>query len=82
MVNSVANWVKDKLGTKDQEAQKAIEESGIDYALIGTGAEVVQQLPYPDTPLFDEQQVILMTSGAATMPDLTYWSRNDAMKVA
>lgn len=65
-----------------QEAQKAIEESGIDYALIGTGAEVVQQLPYPDTPLFDEQQVILMTSGAATMPDLTYWSRNDAMKVA
>lgn len=65
-----------------QEAQSTIKESGIDYALIGTGAEVVQQLPYPDTPLFEEQQIILMTSGAATIPDLTNWSRNDAMKVA
>ena len=65
-----------------QEAQQVIEENGIDYTLIGSGAEVVQQLPYPDTPLFEEQQVILMTNGAATMPDLTNWSRNDAMKVA
>ena len=65
-----------------QEAQQVIEENGIDYTLIGSGAEVVQQLPYPDTQLFEEQQVILMTNGAATMPDLTNWSRNDAMKVA
>ena len=65
-----------------QEAQNALEESGIDYTLIGSGAEIVQQLPYPETPLFGEQQVILMTNGAATMPDLSNWSRNDAMKVA
>lgn len=65
-----------------QEAQNALEESGIDYTLIGSGAEIVQQLPYPETPLFEEQQVILMANGAATMPDLSNWSRNDAMKVA
>lgn len=65
-----------------EEAQQQVQENEIDYTLIGTGTEVVQQLPYPDTPLFEEQQVILMTSGAATMPDLTNWSRNDAMKVA
>ena len=46
------------------------------------GEEIVQQLPYPDTPLFDEQQIILMTNGAATMPDLTDWSRNDVLKIA
>src|SRR5699024_6846678 len=55
---------------------------GYDYNMIGTGEEIVQQLPYPDTPLFDEQQIILMTNGVATMPDLTNWSRNDVLKIA
>ena len=50
--------------------------------LIGTGEEIVQQLPHPETPLFDDQQIILMTNGAATIPDLTNWSRNDVLKVA
>lgn len=64
------------------EASHSLTEEGREFALIGTGSEIVQQFPYPETPLFDEQQIILMTNGAATMPDLTNWSRNDALKVA
>lgn len=64
------------------EAVNALNESEREYTMIGTGAEVVQQFPYPDTPLFDDQPIILMTNGAATMPDLSGWSRNDALKVA
>jgi penicillin-binding protein 2B len=64
------------------EAVNSLNENGQNYTLVGTGSEIVQQFPYPDTPLFDNQQIILMTNGAATMPDLTNWSRNDALKVA
>lgn len=64
------------------EAVNALEEEGRDYTVIGSGAEIVQQFPYADTPLFDDQQMIVMTNGAATMPDLTNWSRNDVLKVA
>ena len=64
------------------EAVASVSELDNEHTLIGTGDEVVQQLPYPDTPLFNDQQIILMTNGATTMPDLTDWSRNDALKVA
>lgn len=64
------------------EASKALTENEREFTLIGSGASIVQQLPYPETPLFDEQQLILMTNGAATMPDLTNWSRNDVLKIA
>lgn len=64
------------------EAVASLNELTNEYTVIGTGDTVVQQLPYPDTPLFNDQQIILMTNGATTMPDLTNWSRNDALKVA
>lgn len=64
------------------EAVEQLTKAGREFALIGTGSEIVQQFPHVQTPLFDDQQVILMTNGAATMPDLTNWSRNDALKVA
>lgn len=64
------------------EAIEGVTELKNNYTLIGSGDEIVQQLPYPNTPLFKEQQVILMTNGASTMPDLTHWSRNDVLKVA
>lgn len=64
------------------QAIKSVTGLENDHILIGSGDEIVQQLPYPNTPLFKDQQVILMTNGASTMPDLSNWSRNDALKVA
>lgn len=69
----------------DREVDEAVEslaELENTHTLIGTGDTVVQQIPYPDTPLFNDQHIILMTDGATTMPDLTGWSRNDVLKVA
>lgn len=65
-----------------EEASKQLNEDNRTYTVIGTGSDIVQQYPYPETPLFVEEQIILMTNGAATMPDITGWSRNDALKVA
>lgn len=70
------------LDLTSSEATEDLKTSGHQYSLIGTGEEIVQQIPYPNTPLFDDQQMILMTNGAATIPDLTDWSRNDVLKVA
>lgn len=64
------------------EVNNSLNELENEYTLIGSGDEIVQQLPYPGTPLFKDQQVILMTNGASTMPDLNNWSRNDVLKVA
>lgn len=70
------------LDLSPNEAIDTLTEKGQEYTVIGTGNEIVQQFPYPDTPLFEDQQMILMTNGAATMPDLTDWSRNDVLKVS
>jgi len=70
------------LGMSPDEAVNSLSENNHEHAVIGTGTEIVQQLPQAETPLFEEQQIILMTNGAATMPDLTNWSRNDVLKVA
>lgn len=51
------------------------------YTVIGTGDTIIQQYPLPDTPIYNDQPVFLMTSGALTMPDLIGWSRNDVLKV-
>ncbi len=65
-----------------EEAINSLNEFDNEYTVIGLGDEIVQQYPYPETPLFNEQQIIIMTNGAATMPELTSWSRNDVLKVA
>lgn len=65
-----------------KEAEKSVMDLGNNYSLIGKGDKIVQQLPYPETPLFKDQRIILMTNGAVTMPDLTNWSRNDVLKMA
>src|SRR5699024_1141931 len=64
------------------EAIEELENSGQQYSLIGTGEEIVQQIPYPDTPLFDDQHIILMKNRTSTNADITNWSRNDVLKVA
>lgn len=65
-----------------EEAIQSLDELGYGYTMIGNGDEIVQQYPYPDTPLFIDQQIILMTNGVATIPDLTGWSRNDVLKIS
>lgn len=59
-----------------------LEEMGLNVTVVGNGDTIVQQLPLTDEVIIDEQRVILMTNGAMTMPDMTGWSKNDALKVS
>ncbi|WP_035445086.1 penicillin-binding protein [Atopococcus tabaci] len=64
------------------EARSALTEKGMDVAVVGTGDTIVQQFPYADVLTFPNEKAVLMTNGAMAMPDLTGWSKNDALKVA
>ncbi|WP_244244552.1 penicillin-binding transpeptidase domain-containing protein [Marinilactibacillus kalidii] len=64
------------------DALDLTKEDGIENAVIGSGEKVVQQFPSNESTLYDNQRVILLTNGAMTLPDMTGWSRSDAMKVA
>ncbi len=69
-------------GVSKEEALKQLEETKLDVTVIGNGDTIVQQLPLPDKMTIKNQRIMLMTNGAMTMPDMTGWSKNDALKVA
>lgn len=63
------------------EVVSKLEESGRKFSIIGSGDQIIQQYPLPETPLYREQPIILMTDGAPTMPDINGWSKNDVLKI-
>lgn len=69
-------------GVSKEEALKQLEETKLDVTVIGNGDTIVQQLPLPDKMTIKNQRIMLMTNGAMTMPDMTGWSKNDALKVS
>lgn len=68
--------------TSLNEGQQQLEDLGYDVTVIGSGNRIVQQSPMPGEQTSKGQHVILMTNGAMSIPDLTGWSKNDALKVA
>lgn len=72
------NYVESNTHESIEQAQ----EEGLEPAVVGSGETVVQQYPREGTQLHDSDRVILLTNGAMTLPDMTGWSRNDALKVA
>lgn len=69
----------------DMNTHDGLEEAenlGIDGVIIGSGETIVQQYPHSGTNLYHSERVLLLTNGAMTLPDMTGWSRNDALKVS
>ncbi|USQ67854.1 penicillin-binding protein [Companilactobacillus allii] len=64
------------------KATEQIQKLGLLSGVIGTGSEVVQQLPASGEKVMPGQRIVLLTNGAMTMPDLTGWSKNDVLKFA
>jgi penicillin-binding protein 2B len=75
---SMPNFIDENTHDAIQQA----EEVGLTPAVIGSGENVVQQYPQAETQLLDSGRMILLTNGAMTLPDMTGWSRNDALKIA
>jgi penicillin-binding protein 2B len=77
-VNKLSNYK----GLSVDETGKSLIDKGIEAVVLGTGTEVVGQLPEPGTTVLEGEKVILYTDGDLSAPDMTGWSLRDVMKVA
>lgn len=64
------------------QGQEKLTKIGLKPIIVGSGATIVQQLPYPKTKVLAGDKVILLTNGAMTFPDLTGWSKSDVIKLS
>ncbi|API89147.1 penicillin-binding protein [Marinilactibacillus sp. 15R] len=70
------------IDSNTSEAVTEIQSKSLSTSIIGTGDKIVQQFPLEGSTLYDGQKTILLTNGAMTLPDMSGWSRSDAMKVS
>lgn len=63
------------------EAQDKLLKKGLKPIVIGSGTNIVQQLPYPHTKVLNGDKIILLTNGAMILPDLKGWSKSDVIKL-
>ncbi|KRM56604.1 penicillin-binding transpeptidase domain-containing protein [Lacticaseibacillus sharpeae] len=69
-------------GQKLTTVRSDLQKQGFQVAVIGTGNEVVQQLPVANQEAMNGSRVILMTNGAMTMPSVSGWGKSDVLKLA
>lgn len=69
-------------GQSVSSAKTALSQAGLTTSLVGSGNQVVQQLPLAKQHVLSGQRAVLLTNGAMTMPDITGWSKNDVLKLA
>ena len=79
-LNAKSVVMPDTANMKVKDAQKELKTSGASVTVVGDGDKIVQQLPKSGENIFVKQRVILLTNGNVTMPDMTNWSKNDALK--
>lgn len=77
-VASVPNVMNTAMATGQQKLQTA----GFSVATIGTGSQIVQQLPTSGGSALKGSRVLILTNGAMTMPDVSGWSKSDVLKLA
>jgi penicillin-binding protein 2B len=69
-------------GQKLTTVKNQLQKAGFQVAVVGTGNEVVQQLPVASQQAMAGSRVILMTNGAMTMPSVSGWGKSDVLKLA
>lgn len=75
--------VPDVVGMAVSAAKTTLSQSGLKAEVIGSGGDVLKQIPLPDTKISSTQRVYLMTQEeeTANIPNLTGKSLRDALEV-
>ena len=82
--NSTLNKIKVKSYTskKVENVKQELEANGINVLVLGNGDRVVRQSVKKGTSIVSGDRIILMTNDEKyTMPDITGWSRMDAISL-
>lgn len=73
--------LKDFTGEKTFKAREAYEKYGVDPVIIGTGNEIVKQVPAAGEKMLQGEKAVLLTEDNWKMPDMTGWALRDVMKI-
>lgn len=74
--------VPEVTGMTIENGKNALGKLGMNAVVLGTGKKVLKQLPENGQALLEGENVVLLTDGSLTLPDMTGWSLRDVMKVA
>ncbi|MHC9536760.1 penicillin-binding transpeptidase domain-containing protein [Dellaglioa sp. BT-FLS60] len=74
--------VSDVKGNKTSSAKSTLNEQNLDVAVIGNGRTVAKQYPAAGSTVLSGRKVLLLTDGERVMPELTGWSKSDAVNAA
>lgn len=69
-------------GLSVEEAQQISRDYSKEVFTIGSGSQIVQQYPLEGAGLSNQENIILMTNGAMSMPNLINASKTDVLKVS
>ncbi|MEW9050372.1 MAG: penicillin-binding protein [Neobacillus sp.] len=69
-------------GKSIQETIQFLSERGIVPVVLGSGTEIIAQVPAEGTTVLEGEKVILQTKGDLTAPNMEGWSLRDVMKIA
>lgn len=69
--------VPDVSGKTVEKAEQALEDKSMNAIIVGQGEKIVSQSPTSNTRLLPNSNVMLLTDGDLTMPDMTGWTRDD-----
>ncbi|KIX90999.1 penicillin-binding protein [Staphylococcus microti] len=71
------NKVPDVTEKTVEKAEQALTDKSLNPVVIGQGEKVVSQSPTSSTRLLPHSNVLLLTNGDLTMPNMTGWTRDD-----
>ncbi|WP_409022366.1 penicillin-binding transpeptidase domain-containing protein [Dellaglioa sp. P0083] len=74
--------VADVTNSSTSSAKTKLNEQNLDIAVIGHGRTVANQYPPAGTTVLSGRKILLLTNGEMIMPDLTGWSKSDAVNAA
>ncbi|WP_105995207.1 penicillin-binding protein [Staphylococcus agnetis] len=75
--NGKLNEVPDVTNQSLQKAEDTLKGKSFNPVIIGNGEKVVNQSPDRNVKLLPNSNVLVMTDGDLTMPDMTGWTRDD-----
>lgn len=70
------------IGLSVGEAHQMSQEYNKEAFTIGSGSQIVQQYPFQDASLSSYENIILMTNGAMSMPNMINASKSDVLKIS
>ncbi|MBO5095302.1 MAG: penicillin-binding protein [Bacilli bacterium] len=64
-----------------EDVKTKLKEKGLDVIVLGDGDKIIKQYPYSNKEVIKDDKVFLITNGDITMPDLTGYTRIEAISL-